>query len=242
MFKHQIVLLLVSISLFSLSFAFATESVSLDQMNATTDLMSLDDPNYLAIDTVEIIEVPQDTYEKQLNSTGNKGLGEVILAVDNLIALGKKIWAIVEAGRPVVNANFSSVSVLPNLADPSSAFLNMANWSIPKTQKYEVVMKNLYGMEMVRFSFMIMFQHDGTYENKGKYLTGINVIPNNITVGWGYQFDCKSELLAISNAGTAEDPIAAATIKLEYVTKTALQETRNNVMFHVMGDGRIIQL
>jgi len=46
-------------------------------------------------------------------------------------------------------------------------------------------------MNVVDFTFRVVFLYGGNYQGKGKYLTGITVIPSNVDVMWGYKFDCK---------------------------------------------------
>jgi len=211
-------------------------------VNVDKDIDNSLDPDYFTIASVEIRNVENDDSVDKSDVSLLQGFGDIVLVVDKLMALGKKIWTVVEAGKPVVNARFKPISVLPYLAESNMSFLKMSNWSIPKTQTYEVIYKNLYGVTMVNFTFMITFQHDGTFKGVGKYLTGVNIIPSNISVAWGYKFDCKSELMAISNMGTMENPVAAATIQLDYTTSTPIKESRSSILFHVIGDGRIIKL
>ena len=248
--KRMLIALTLSlVSLFLLNTGlFASEAISFEQY----DVVKLDknisatlDPDYFTIASVEIKEVDNDDQTEKLNKNDadmSKWLGDIVLIVDQLMALGKKVWTVVDAGRPVVTASFKPISVIPFLAESNMSFLMMSDWSMPKTQKYEVIYKNIYGATVVNFSFMTTFQHDGTFKGVGKYLTGVNIIPSNIAVAWGYKFDCKSELMAISNMGTMDHPVAAATIQLDYTTSTPIKESRSSIIFHVIGDGRIIKL
>ena len=223
----------------------ASEAIHFEQFDTIKVNKGVDatlDHDYFTIDSVEIRNLDQDSSLDKSDVKFSNGLGEIILIVDQMIALGKKVWTIVEAGRPVVTAKFKPISVLPNLAQADLSFLNMSHWSIPKTQKYEVIYKNMYGATMINFTFLVTFQHNGAFNGVGQYLTGVNIVPSNISVAWGYKFDCKSELMTISNMGTMENPVAAATIQLDYATTTPIKESRSSILFHVIGDGRIIKL
>ena len=56
-------------------------------------------------------------------------LGQIILVTDQLIALGKKIWTIIEAGKPVITTDMAKpISVLPRLEGDGIAFYEMGDW------------------------------------------------------------------------------------------------------------------
>jgi len=244
--RTLITLTLGLVSLFLLNVGlFASEAIHFEQFDTIKVNKGVDatlDLDYFTIDSVEIRKVNKDNSLDKNDVKLFNGLGEIVLIVDQLIALGKKVWTVVEAGRPVVTAKFKPISVLPNLAQSDLSFLNMSNWSIPNAQKYEVIYKNVYGVTVINFTFLVTFQHNGAFNGRGQYLTGVNIVPSNISVAWGYKFDCKSELMAISNMGTLENPVAAATIQLDYATFTPIKESRSSIIFHVIGDGRIIKL
>lgn len=242
MFKSKIFMVTL-ILLFSFSFnALSTESVMFGQRDIVSEdkaFTMVDDPKYFTIGSIEITELSTGVIEEKSLSGS---IGSIVMTIDKLIAAGKKIWAIVEAGKPVISAKFNPISVIPNSDDPNMVFSQMAGWSMPKTKKYEVVYKNLYGGEVVRFEFMVVFQHGGKFKNKGSYITGLNIVPTTINATWGYKFYAKSELMAISNMGSTNDPVAGATINLNYITKTPIKESNASVVFHIAGDGRIIKL
>ncbi|OFZ52050.1 MAG: hypothetical protein A2381_05955 [Bdellovibrionales bacterium RIFOXYB1_FULL_37_110] len=245
-------LIILTFGLFGLCFSNvswgASEAIPFEQydtISANKNAHTTSELDYFTIASVEIREVNQDNQTEKMDKSDDgtsNWLGDIVLIVDQLMAMGKKVWTVIDAGRPVVTAKFKPISVLPYLAQPEISFLSMSNWSIPKVQQYEVVYKNVYGGTVVNFSFMVTFQHDGAYKGIGKYLTGVNIIPSNISVAWGYKFDCKSELMAISNLGTLEGPLAGATIQLDYITSTPLKESRSSIIFHIVGDGRLIKL
>ena len=142
------------------------------------------DSKEFTIGSVEITEVEStQSYAKPDNRRFDKnalsGLGQVIGVVDSLIALGKKVYPIVEAGRPVLSSELPVTHVLPKLENEVNDFdltlSMMENWRLPSSRTYRVVYKNLYGVEVISFSYTVHFQHGGTYEGNGKYLTGVFV-------------------------------------------------------------------
>lgn len=220
-----------------LSFTQKNLPVSLDTLKTL-------DESYHTIGSIEVteLEVTEEDQVEQAESS-NKGLGEIIMVANKLLALGKKIWAIVEAGRPVVNSTMmQAISVIPKTSENGGAFYDMENWSAPRVRKYRVVYKNLFGMKVVSFTYVVHYQYNGSYEGKGKYLTGVNINAADISVAWGFEFNAKSQLVAISNRGSRANPLASATLQIDYVAKSVLKEIRSSESFHISGDGRLIQM
>ena len=210
------------------------------QLSESDRQMALDE-QYLSVAEVRITPLGEEENERTLLEN-DKDLGEVVLAVDQLIATGKKIWALVEAGRPVVSQSFSSISVLPRVEDPALAFYGMENWSAPKSLRYKVEYSNFYGMNVISFVYSIHFQYDGTYHGHGRYLTSVNIVANTVEVAWGFEFDAKSTLVAITNRGTVKEPVAAATLQVFYRAKSILKDISSTSSYHVDGNGGIKQL
>ncbi|HAZ14816.1 MAG: hypothetical protein A2X86_22165 [Bdellovibrionales bacterium GWA2_49_15] len=173
---------------------------------------------------------------------GDKNLGEVIMVVDQLIALGKKIWPIIEAGRPVVNTNLPVVHVLPREAGQDGSLYDLSNWDAPKAIGYRVTYKNFYGMEVIAFTYSISFQPGGQFNGKGAYISGASVTANNVKVSWGFDFSAKSEVVAITNRGSRENPVAGLTLKISYIAKSVLSDIRNSYNYHLTGRGAINQV
>ena len=65
-------------------------------------------------------------------------LGQVIMTVDRLIAFGKKLWTIVEAGKPISKTDFVPLHVLPKIEGDYIPFYEMENWSAPQTRSYKL--------------------------------------------------------------------------------------------------------
>ena len=203
--------------------------------------ISKEDSEYFTISSVSVKEVEMTETEKN-EISANKNLGAIIMNIDKLIALGTKIWEIVKKGKPVVNMSFAKpISVLPKSEDPQAAFYEMENWSAPRFKKYQVEFKNLYGMTVIGFNYTVHFQSNGTYEGKGQYLTGLTVAASNVKVSWGFEFNAQSTLLTISNHGSRENPMAGATVTIDYNASSVLRDISSTETFHVMGNGQIMK-
>ena len=146
---------------------------------------------YLTISNVEVKEVKISKEELETlhyeylytQEKADKSIGSVIMVVNKLLALGTKIWDIVKKGKPVVTTRFATpISVLPKSKDPNTTFYDMENWSAPSFKRYRVEFKNLFGMTVIGFTYNVQFQHSGTYEGKGKYITGLTVSASDLAV------------------------------------------------------------
>lgn len=200
------------------------------------------DPEFL-ITSVEVHQVENlDSQERvELPKVPTNPVDEIAMYLDGLIAIGKKIWPIIEAGRPVINTNGlgNAISVLPQIEGEvsRSPLHQMANWSAPKAVSFRVSYKNAYGGEVVGFTYTMYFQHDGTYKGKGKYITSLKVQASEVYARWGFNFDAVSELVSVANVGSEENPVASAIIQISYKTRGLLNEMRNAHSIYVDGTG-----
>ncbi len=205
------------------------------------DKVDVTDPMY-QIQSVTVEEVETPLVIRDLDD--KKGsLDDIAMQLDKLIALGKKVWKIIEDNKPVVTVDFApSISVIPSVqgeGDPMNTFTMMSGWKAPRAKTYKVTYKNTFGMEVITFEYTVMFQYGGQYEGVGKYLTGVSVFANNIHVMWGFNFNAKTSLVTITNMGLAKDPIAAATLKIDYKTESVVNYISASQIFYVTGAGDI---
>lgn len=200
------------------------------------------DEAYFTISSVEVNEIDPSNFVVNNNQPNNKAfdLGKVIMTIDKLVALGKKLYAIVEAGKPVVDVNMNNkASVLPNVDKPNTAMYNMSNWKAPKTRVYKVEFKNLFGMSVVSFNYAVTFEYGGKYQGKGAYIHAARIAADQVDVAWGFNFKATTEAVSIVNRGSQDDPVAALTFKLNYTAKSVLKEIQSEESFYVTGDGDV---
>lgn len=213
-------------------------------VNASEKIHAQKNDPYFDIASVEVKEVEADLTDKDVELVGNKNLGAVIMQARELIAFGKEVWKIIEAGRPVSNNQaMQTITVLPKGEDGQTVdVLDMENWQLPKAKSYRVEYKNGFGMTVIGFTYTVVFQYGGSFEGKGKYLTGVNVMADDITVSWGFNFEAQSQLLSITNTGTKENPVAAATLTVKYRAKSVVRDISSSETFYVTGSGKIGKL
>lgn len=175
--------------------------------------------------------------ETSQNKRG-QGLGEILMATKDLIALGERVYKIIKKGKPVLKIDSKPISVLPK--DPKGDHMDafaLTNWRAPKGRRYKVVAKNYLGLAPVSFEFLMIYTYGGQYNGKGAYLTGAQIKPTGVEVSWGYSLDAAFSVETITNQGTSESPVAAAILNIDYKIKTMMKESRHSRSFMVNGLG-----
>lgn len=156
---------------------------------------------------------------------------------NEIVAIGEKVWEIVQANKPVVNIETPVAHALPRGLE---CWSDLEHWQAPRTQSYEVVYKNGFGMEVVKFRFRLHFTYGGGKAELGQYLANVTVLPSEVNVMWGYTFNARVEVAQAVNLGSHANPIAGLEMNVRWNTKTVLKETDNSFHFFVQGDGRAI--
>ncbi|MAW07363.1 MAG: hypothetical protein CME61_03660 [Halobacteriovoraceae bacterium] len=202
---------------------------------------SLIDKNMYTIGGYSVEEIENSGSYLKNSPIPRDPLTEIVFVVDTLIAVGKKIYTVVEAGKPILNTEFNNLSVLPKLdngelADP---FYDLDGWSYPVHKKYKISFKNLYGIEVVSFVYGASMQYGGSFNGKGNYILGAHVYADSINVLWGFDVNAKVKTLAISNMGSKDEPVGAVQLILDTTIKSVLVEHNHTHVFHFNGKGKI---
>lgn len=166
--------------------------------------------------------------------------GGVLLRTREFIALGKAIYKIVEAGRPVTNINSAPIEILPNSEKGNAiSAMDLDNWRGPSVKKFRVNVKNYLGFSPAHFDFIVLFNHSGSYNGSGKYITGAQIKPTDVMVRWGYSLDATFKVQSITNRGPKSSPVASAILEIDYTIGTVLQTNTSSKLFFISGDGSL---
>lgn len=198
------------------------------------------DPYYQISDiSVEVLE----SYDAP-EPTPNAEIGDIIATARQIIAFGKEIYKIVVAGKPVINTKHAPISILPLDTEFGKEIkpLDLSHWQAPKSTKFKVTYKNGFGAEVVTFTYNINMSYGGSFRGKGSYVSHAQIVPENVSVAWGYNFNAEMSLVGLTNIGTDESPIAGATLQLSYTVSTVLKEDKNNMTIFIAGNGTIQQM
>ncbi|MBI2069750.1 MAG: hypothetical protein HYT79_04035 [Elusimicrobia bacterium] len=199
-------------------------------------------PRFFTIDpasvTVEKMNPPLPTPAPNPNTPAPAPLpgspDDPIVFIDRIINLGLKIWGIIERNRPVVDVTNQYATAVPEgITNP----FQLGNWNQPHGEIYEMTAKNVYGMRVVKVRYQVLRTDGGSYRGQGKYLANVSVQPLLVEVLWGYRFNLNAEVLTVTNAGTAENPLAAMTLVLKWRIATPIKDGQGAMVYYVRGDG-----
>ena len=202
------------------------------------------DQDYFSISSVEhelVEESVDDNYHVDLIDK-DQSLGSVLGKLNRIIAIGEKIYKIIEKGQPVVNLSSKPINIVPMIKrNQAVAPWELEGWSRPVVRKWKTTFKNLYGMTVVSFTYALVYSYGGSYEGKGAYLANVQIVPEEVDVAWGYNMDMEYKLVEIINHGRRGEPVVGAVLGLHYKVKTVLKSFEKNITFHVQGKGRSVK-
>jgi hypothetical protein len=200
--------------------------------------------------------------DENLATTNSSDVGLISEAIDDVLMLGdkfavvgKKVWKVIEANRPVVEVGpMLGHHVLPKEAFEGAARpltieeLNrethhtlgvMEGWSMPSSRTYQINLKNAFGMRVVKFIFTVRAVHGGQYQGQGRYLSSVAIEARKLEVMWGFNVNINSVLESVINMGTSESPVAGVLMSLKFKAKTAVTDASYSDTFLINGRGEI---
>jgi hypothetical protein len=218
---------------------FALSLVVVSSFNVRNALaVDAADP-YFTFGEPEIQEIADDasmTIAPMVSPDGDwlGDLNEANVAIDQIINMGKKVWDIVEANRPVVNIQTDTANALPRGVE---TWQSLQGWQVPTSKVFRISYKNGFGSKVVDFSYRVLYTHGGNVNGKGAYLTNVTVIPANLEVLWGYTFNMKASVPSVTNVGTMSSPVGAAQMLIEWKVDTAVKHSQRTASYYMQGDG-----
>ena len=195
----------------------------------------------------------QPGLSEQCSSTGSKlngvfaagdagslnPLDTINVVVDQIINIGKKIWNIVEAGKPVVDLKMDTANALPMGV---TCWSDMSGWSMPNSKVYNVEYTNGFGMSVVNFAYRVTFTAKGSVNGVGQYITNATFMPANVHVAWGYSFAASAEVPSVFNQGTKESPLAGMQMNMKWNVSTVVVNNTQSESYFVSGDNNLVHL
>ena len=224
------------------------------------------DTDYLTIKSVKISRIDRDVLNQEVSKTmleknmereelmslpgmPNKSgqvatadVGRIISLGRELVALGEDIYRLVQKGKPVNKTSYAPISVIPRLGNGYVDIFDTEGWKMPTKTTYEIIYKNFYGMEVVKYRYSVIFSYGGSYQGKGAYLTAAQIVPEIIETLFGYTFSATMKLGGVQNHGTKENPIAGAILAMEYTVETVIKASLETDSYHITGRGALKQL
>ena len=156
------------------------------------------------------------------------------ISIIDIVRIGKEVWKFIEDRKPVVDIKVDNVAAIPSGVKDWS---KLENWRGPGSKDYLISATNLYGMEVIRLHYRVIWMWGGQYKKKGQYLKDVTIAPVDIQVTWGYNLNVVVSVSDVLNIGTNNDPIAGLRINFEYEIKTVVKEARGCHPYFIRGDG-----
>lgn len=198
------------------------------------------DPKKYLLDEDSLTITKLDTVAGPLDvptGGGDAGGGaDPTVVLDQIINIGKKIWAIIDANKPVVDIKTQYAVALPS-GTVSAA--QLAGWKPPRGTVYGLTAKNLYGQKVIDVRYQVLRQYGGQYHGHGRYLSGVTIQPLQVDVLWGYKFSLDATVgdTSITNAGTDAEPIAGMQPVVQWRVQTSIKDSTGRAGYYLQGDG-----
>jgi len=208
---------------------------SVEVSKVHTDVLNQEVSERLSYNDLEHVMMDAPENAKSLKSAA--GAGKIIAVGRELVALGEDIYRLVQKGKPSNTTSYAPISVIPKVNGTPVDVFETENWTMPRKNTYVITYKNLYGMEVVKFRYSVIFSYGGTYQGKGAYLTAAQIVPESIMTNFGFTFSATMKLNGISNHGTKDSPVAGAIMAMQYTVETILQANLETDSFHITGRG-----
>ena len=153
--------------------------------------------------------------------------------IDKIIAIGKKIWEIIEAGKPVVDYKNDWAGAVPKDVD----WMDLEGFKAANWGTFGWTFKNTYGMTTVEFLWKFAWTCKGSYNGHGQFLMNVGTAIEKIYAAWGFTVNVQATVDQTPvNYGTKVDPIAGLNIEVTMDVKTVLQSQTARCRVNVRGD------
>jgi hypothetical protein len=153
---------------------------------------------------------------------------------NEIVNIGKRIWQVIEANKPVVNVSYLYANALPKGARAE----DLDNFSDIQDKSFHAYGTNYLGMTVYDVVYTVVHRYNGSYKGRGKYLENVSVIPSHVQVAWGYTLDLDVTKTATVNVGTSSRPVASLALELTLKTHTVMKSDESRSLFQFRGDSK----
>lgn len=219
--------------------------------------LSVEERDFFTISKVETKEITVDVFNQEVSKTLSVDnyynefnnpvdpidrAGKVISVARDLVALGEDIYKLIDKGRPHITTKYDPVSVVPRVDGQPVDPMETENWSrYPRVKGYQITYRNLYNIAVVTFRFKVMWGYGGSYNGKGAYISGAQIVPE-ADVLWGFDFNATMKVGGVQNIGTRANPVASATLLIEHNVSNILRSTTQVSTIVIDGKGKMRKL
>jgi len=153
--------------------------------------------------------------------------------IDQLIAIGKKVWEVIKAGEPVVDYKNDWAGAVPKDVD----WMDLEGFKDMSYGPFAWTFKNTLGMTNVNFKWHFSYACKGSYNGHGAFLLNVGTAIEEIYAAWGYTVNVNATVDdKPTNYGTKVDPIAGLAVEVTMEVKTVLQSFTERCRVSIHGD------
>lgn len=240
--KFLTIIVLASLALPILANAADSRDISQEMMNQLTPL------NVEVRDVTEQYQkktkfkieqaaLQRETIQATLNSPLNMVIEQLNLAevvVDKIINIGTKIWNVLEKGKPVSSYRNAKATAVPQNI---TTWQQLEGWQNPKSKYYEILYKNVYGVEVAKLVYKIIYLTGGSFNGQGKYIGYVSIEPQEFKTAYLYTFNVQAAVESVYNKGTSANPVAGMIINVNWTVSTMLKTETQSHSYQIDGLG-----
>lgn len=210
-------------------------------LSLSASALSSEQVTYLTLTKMKVQEIPQESplLEQTLSEVSldqQLPINETAVLIDQVVNLGQKIWTIVEKGRPVFAVKTQSASAVP---EGVRSWNQLSGWKPSKSASFKISYENGFGMDVIEFSYRVMFTYGGSVNGRGLYVTGATIIPAELSVAWGYKFNSDVTIPTVVNIGSSESPVGGIQMNVNWEVDTVIKHHQQTSSYFVDGLGRL---
>jgi hypothetical protein len=226
-----------------------TQNVAQAQNNSTPEshTLSQEEMNYYNIAKSKIEEIPDQSplkskvqiiqFDKPVpipmpqSSASLNGV-----SIETIINIGKQVWTIIEAGKPVSSFQQNSASAMPQGV---TYWNQLAGWKPSQSKSYQISYENFYGFEVINYKYRLLFTYGGNLNGLGRYITNATVLPADISVAWGFTLNSQVSIPTVVNVGSMQNPIGGMQINVNWSISNPIMNKQQTVSFFIDGTGQV---
>jgi hypothetical protein len=236
-FKRTLVLALIAFTANAMAAHVALDSQYDETKFYTISKVEVSELSHDVILDQSVQKTVSEAYLDQAGPTRLETAGKVISTARDLVALGEDIYRLVSKGKPNVTTAYDPISVIPKVNGQPVDLLDTETWSMPTKRTYSLILRNTYNIAVITFRYSVMYSYRGSYNGKGAYLTAAQIQPEYVNVLWGFDFSATMKLAGIQNQGSRDNPVAAATLLMQYTASNVLNSRTMVDTFFITGRG-----
>jgi hypothetical protein len=212
--------------------------------DATKNCYAFQENPHLMVEQQPRVIVPPKTLPSGTWGTPGTGttpgtdFGTYLYFFKDIVEFLQKNKAVTKIELPYVSALPFPVKTKPEIQD---RWGELEDWTGPKAVGFEVTLKNLFGMEVVRFPFTVEFMYAGSFGGKGQYILNAQVVPGEISCYPGFTLTVDSKVSDLINFGKKDDPDAGVKMNVHWKAESIFTK-EGTYSFVMAGDGRFWQV